>query len=258
MDLTLTRRMIAAEILKLRRNRTIMVVSLLLSVGVVALAFVIGQVEHASNPAQNGPAGGALGFSRGVRLLGVFFGSLVAALIGSEAGTADISAGVFRDLVATGRSRLALFWVRLPAAVAITFVFNLAGVILATILSFVLADGSPTPSASLVLEAIAWVLLCNTAVSAFALGVGSLSGSRGVSLTAVIGWQAVATPLLLHITTLGHLRDLIPMAAFGQLMPVTGSIAGVVMGTGVAVVVILAWTVIPSLLGAWRTVARDA
>ena len=51
--------------------------------------------------------------------MALFFGPLAAILIGVEAGTADSSAGVFRDLVVTGRSRLALFASRVPAALAL-------------------------------------------------------------------------------------------------------------------------------------------
>ncbi len=109
MSPVIARQMVAAEILKLRRNRPVMGFALLLSVGVVALFFGWQAAEHASNTQQNSPAGGVVGFGRAVRLIGVFFGSLVAALIGTEAGTADLSSGVFRDLVATGRSRLSLF-----------------------------------------------------------------------------------------------------------------------------------------------------
>ena len=66
-------------------------------------------IEHASNPAQYGPAGGLQHFARMLSLLGVFVGPVAAVLIGAEAGAGDLAAGVFRDNVLTGRSRLALF-----------------------------------------------------------------------------------------------------------------------------------------------------
>jgi hypothetical protein len=40
---------------------------------------------------------------------------VTAILIGTTAGAADVGSGVFRDLVATGRSRTALFAARIPA-----------------------------------------------------------------------------------------------------------------------------------------------
>lgn len=258
MTFDIARRMLVAEILKLRRNRTIMIVAFLLSFGVVAIMFGYQAIQHASNPAQNGPAGGLDGFKHGVESLGVFFGLLAASLIGTEAGTADISTGVFRDLVATGRSRLALFSVRAPAAIAVTFAFTAAALLLTIVVSFLLAGGQPTPSLSLILESAGWILLCNAVVCAFAVGIGSLTGSRGATLVAVIGWQTVATQLLLHIQSLGSARDGLLTAAFGQLMPVPGNIAGITMATGLAVAVIAAWAVVPTLIGGWRTQTTDA
>ena len=76
-------------------------------------------IQHASNPGKYGPAGGVQNFTDGLRVVALFFGPLAAILIGVEAGTGDASAGVFRDLVVTGRSRLALFATRVPAALAL-------------------------------------------------------------------------------------------------------------------------------------------
>ena len=101
MNPVVARQMIAAEILKLRRNRALMAFAFLLSVAVGGIYFGYNAIEHASSPAHYGPAGGTHGFERAVRVLGLYFGALAAILIGSEAGTADISSGVFRDLVAT-------------------------------------------------------------------------------------------------------------------------------------------------------------
>jgi hypothetical protein len=268
MSRIITRQMVGAEILKLRRNRTVMIVAGLLSAGIVAVMFGYDAIQHATNPSQNAPAGGLDGFSRAARLLGVFFGTLVAALVGSEAGTADIASGVFRDLVATGRSRLSLFWVRWPAAFLVTFTFTGATLILAVVLSIVfegpashglfVVGSDQAPSLGLILQTFGWIAICNAVITAFAVGVGSLTGSRGATLTAVIGWQAVASQFILHTQSLGSGRDWIALSAFAQLMPVSGVIANISMATGLAVVVLLAWTFVPTILGAWRTVRRDA
>jgi hypothetical protein len=250
--------MIGAEILKLRRNRGVMAFALLLSVGVVVLVFGFTAVEHASNPAQYGPAGGIDGFSRAVRVLGLFFGALVGILIGAEAGTADLASGVFRDLVATGRSRLALYAVRLPASIAISLVFVGAAYALAVIGTFVFAGGTATPDASLILQSAGWIALCNAIVVALAVGVGSLTGSRAVTLTAVIGWQTVATELLINVKPLGSARDGLLTASLGQLIPVNRTVADFTIATGVAVAVLVVWAIVPSALGAWRTITQDA
>jgi hypothetical protein len=250
--------MIGAELLKLRRNRSLMAFAAFLSVGVIVLLFGFMAVEHASNPARYEPAGGLGGFDRSVRALGLLFGLLTGVLIGAEAGTADIASGVFRDLVATGRSRLALFFVRLPAAMLLTLAFTIPAYFLAIAGTFVFAGGQPTPSASLILQGGAWIALANVIVVSLAAGVGSLTGSRALTLTAVIGWLTVASQLLINVSPLGSARDGLLAASLGQVSPISTRITDFQVETGVAVAVLLAWLVVPMALGAWRTKTQDA
>lgn len=256
MTLVTARQMLGAEILKLRRNRAIMGLAFLLSVGMVLLYFGYNAVEHASNPAMNGPAGGIFRFQRAVRVLGLQFGALTAILVGSEAGTADLGSGVFRDLVATGRSRLALFGVRAPAAVIVTLIFNGIGFLVTLAATFLFADALPTPSVSVILQSAGWILMANALIAAFAVGVGSLTGSRATTLTATFGWQVLATELLLNVTSLGSARDGLLTAAANQIAPF--DFGTVTMATGVAVAVLAGWLVVPAVVGAWRTQTRDA
>ncbi|MGH2895777.1 MAG: hypothetical protein ACRDPM_21260 [Solirubrobacteraceae bacterium] len=260
MTLTVARQMIGAEILKVRRNRSVMAFALLLTVGVIVLMYGYVAVQHASNPVQHEPAGGILGMHRGIRDLGEFFGMLAAVLIGAEVGTADLSSGVFRDLVSTGRSRLALFGVRLPAAAIVTLCMSAAAYALVVVATFVFADGTPTPDLGLILQGAGWIALANVVVTAVAVGVGSLTGSRALTLTAVIGWQAILTNILVDVSSLGSARDALLTPALSNLEPLTlgSSDTPVLMATGLAVAVTCAWLVIPQLMGAWRTRARDA
>jgi hypothetical protein len=164
---------------------------------------------------------------------------------------------VFRDLVATGRSRLSLFFVRAPAAIILTAVFNGVAFLITVAATFLFADGAPTPGLSLILQSAGWILLANAALAGFAVGVGSLTASRAVTLTAVIGWQTVATQLLLNIPSLGGARDGLLTAALSQIAPFDFT-DGLTMTTTVAVVVVVAWLAVPAALGAWRTSTRDA
>ena len=257
MTVQIAYRMIGAEILKLRRNRALMAFAGLLSVGAVVIFMGYLQLRHASNPTKYGPAGGTDGFIHLLKALGVFFGALAAILIGAEAGTADQSSGVFRDLVATGRSRLALFFVRLGAAILVTLAFSAVAYGLGLLATFLFAGSNPTPSAGVVLQGAGWLVLANSILAALAVGVGSVSGSRAVTLTAVIGLETVFTQLILNVSSLGAVRDLLPNAALGQLVP-AGSGAGVTMTAGVATTVLVGWAVIPTVVGAWRTRTRDA
>jgi hypothetical protein len=259
MTLTVARQMIGAEILKVRRNRSVMALAWLLTVGVVVLLYGYVALRHSSNPLHNEPAGGTLGMHRGIRDLGEFFGMLAAVLIGAEVGTADLSSGVFRDLVSTGRSRLALFGVRLPAAAIVTLCMTGAAYALVVVATFLFADGTPTPGLGVILQGAGWIALANVAVTALAVGVGSLSGSRALTLTAVIGWQAILTQLLVQVASLGSARDALLTPALTQIMPINAGPGdhSVIMATGVAILVICSWLAIPQLAGAWRTRTRD-
>jgi hypothetical protein len=70
-------------------------------------------------PKSYGPAGGYdifTSLSAGVMYI---FGFIVAATLGCTAGSVDLTEGMFRHLVITGRSRLALYFARIPAGLAI-------------------------------------------------------------------------------------------------------------------------------------------
>ncbi len=255
--MTVAWQMLSAEVLKLRRNRGLIAMTALLTIGVVVLFFGYTAIRHAGNPSVYGPAGGVHGFERAVRMLGLYFGALGAILVGAEAGTADLSSGVFRDLVTTGRSRLALFAVRTPAAIAVTLAFTVTAFLLTIAAAFALAGGLPSPTASLILQSLGWVVLANAVMAGLAVGVGSLSGSRGLTLTAVIGWVAIVTQILLNATSLGSVRDGLLSASLDQIAPLPKDIPFVI-STGAAVAVIAGWALTPAAVGAWRTRRQDA
>jgi hypothetical protein len=249
--------MLAAEILKLRRNRALIAFAAILSIGAIVIVFGYTAIQHASNPVTHDPAGGLHAFTRAIKVLALFFGALTAVLIGGEAGTADISSGVFRDLVATGRSRLALFFVRAPAAIIVTLALTMTAFALALIGTFVFADGLPTPSFSLIIQSALWIILSNAVVASLAVAVGSVTGSRALTLTGVIALETIVTQLLLNVNSLGSARDALPNLSLGQLIPID-SVYSITFATGTAVAVIVAWVVIPAAIGAWRTNTREA
>jgi ABC-type transport system involved in multi-copper enzyme maturation permease subunit len=140
-------RMFDADLLKLRKKRGMLIWGLVLALLPVVILFAVKAIQHSSNPAQYGPAGGTSGYSDGLRLLSAFFGPLAAILIGVEAGVGDSAAGVFRDLVVTGRSRLALFASRVPAALAVCWLVMIPGYLLVLLGSYAFASGLPLRTA---------------------------------------------------------------------------------------------------------------
>jgi ABC-type transport system involved in multi-copper enzyme maturation permease subunit len=253
-------RMFDADLLKLRKKRGTLIWVIVLALAPVLILFTVKAIQHSSNAVKYGPAGGTPGFIDGVRLLGLFFGPLAAVLIGVEAGTGDSSAGVFRDLVVTGRSRLALFASRVPAALAVCWAVVLAGYGLVLLGSFAFASNLPTPDLALVLNGLGFTLLATGVVCVVAVGFASLTTSKPAAITALIGWQLVASPLIASISSLGKGRDAILSQAIVHFSPVHVGDRGasVTMGQGTALLALAAWLVAFLALGAWRTRTMDS
>jgi len=200
-----------------------------------------------------------------LRVLAVFFGPLAAIMIGTDGGAGDLAAGVFRDLVVTGRSRVALFGARVPAAVGLCWLVVTAGYAITLIGTYALASGTPTPDGALVLNGLLFTLFSTGVVCVVAVGFSSLIGSRPAALTVLIGWQLVASRILENISSLGSSRKLILSQAIAHFSPVElggghGPRGGVTvtMATGTAVIVALGWLAAFLALGAWRTRTMDA
>jgi ABC-type transport system involved in multi-copper enzyme maturation permease subunit len=261
MNATIAAQMTGADVLKLRRKRWLVALSLFLTFGILAIIYVVTVIEHASDSAKYGAAGGTSNFSDGVRVLALFFGPLAAILIGIEAGTGDASAGVFRDLVVTGRSRLALFASRVPAALALCWAVILVGFVLLVLGSIVFASNLPAPGTSLILNSLAFSLLATGVLCVISVGFAAFTTSRAGAIVTLIAWQIVASPLLANINSLGSARKGILSQAIAHFSPV--GIEGrhgatVAMGGGIATVVLVAWVAVFLALGAWRTRTMDA
>jgi hypothetical protein len=258
-DVTVARQMISADLLRLVKKRGFMALVAAVVLAPVVIWTGYQAIEHASNPAAYGPAGGISHYVRMLDLLGVFMGPVAAVLIGAEAGAGDLAGGVFRDNVLTGRSRMALFLSRIPAALAVTFAVIGVGFAIGLAVTFGFAGGQPTPSLSLILESAAWLALANGAVCVIAIGLATLTGSRPGTITALIGWELVLSPLLVQSSSLGSARSGLLDGVLEFLKPGPPSGAPVItMSVGVAIVVTALWLAVLPTLGAWRTQTRDA
>jgi ABC-type transport system involved in multi-copper enzyme maturation permease subunit len=259
---TVAAQMLGADLLKLRKKRGTLIWALVLALAPVLIYFVVAVIQHSAAPQEHGPAGGTSNFSDGLRVTALFFGPLAAILIGVEAGTGDASAGVFRDLVVTGRSRLALFASRVPAALVMCFA--VLGIAYALLLlgTFAFAGNLPTPDGSLILNGLGFTLLSTGVLCVVAVGVASLSTSKPAAIIALIAWQIVASPLLVMISSLGSARKGLLSQAIAHFSPVHtgngGHGATVTLSGGLAFIVVLGWLAVFLALGAWRTRQMDA
>ena len=114
-----TGRMVGARFHELRKRRGLMLLLAVVTVGIPTLFLAIRLIFHAAAPHTYGAAGGYdvyVGLVTGVLYV---FGFIVAATLGATAGSVDLTEGMFRHHVITGRSRLALYLARIPAGLGI-------------------------------------------------------------------------------------------------------------------------------------------
>jgi hypothetical protein len=119
--------MIATRFMELRKRRGLMIALIVVTIGIPAIFLAIRLVAHAIASHSYGPAGGSDIFDTLVAGVLYVFGFIVAATLGCTAGSVDLTEGMFRHLVVTGRSRLALYLARIPAGLAIIVPLVAAG-----------------------------------------------------------------------------------------------------------------------------------
>ena len=255
-------RLISAEVLKQRKRRGLMIASGLMTVGVILVVNVVLIVLHAVNPDHHGAAGGLdnLGGATGALSL---LGSVAAVLVGATAGAGDLNAGVFRELVVTGRSRLALFFARIPGGLAVLWTFIVVAYVITAIVAVAFAGSTVQPSLSLIVKGVLWILLVTGFYFALSLGFAALVGTRSTAIGVLLAFRLAVAPIIASISFLGWGRELVPGPALERLLP--AALAEHVRqgpdlheSLGTAVLVIVLWTAIALGVGAWRTQTRDA
>ncbi len=111
--------MIATRFMELRKRKGLMIALIAVFIGIPTIILAIRLIAHLIAPHSSGPAGGYGIFTSLVAGLMYGFGFIVAATLGCTAGSVDLTEGMFRHLVITGRSRVALYLARIPAGLAI-------------------------------------------------------------------------------------------------------------------------------------------
>jgi hypothetical protein len=133
--------MVATRFMELRKRRGLMIALVAVNIGLPVIFLTIRLISHAVAPNSYGPAGGYSIFSNLTTGVMYIFGFIVAAVVGCTAGSIDLTEGMFRHLVITGRSRLALYLARIPAGLAIVIAMVAIGY---TIVCVVCVFAAPT------------------------------------------------------------------------------------------------------------------
>ena len=251
--------LIGAEILKLGKRRGLVITTFALTVVPMVIAYIVLLAMHATNPEKHDPAGGLENFTGSLDVYTLLV-SVAAVLVGATLGAGDLGAGVFRELVVTGRSRWSLFAARIPGGLAFLLPFVVAGLAVTATAGAVFAGaGQQSIAVGLIVETGVWIALVASVTMVVALGVASVLGSRGTTIGILLAWQLAVAPLLLQIRPLGPLREGLLPAAVERLQPSgLGGEATLSMSAAAAVAVVAAWIVVPLVIGGWRTARREA
>ena len=255
-------RLVSADILKLRKNRSLAAVTALLTIGAVAITVTIMEIMHVVNPAKHGPVGGVNNLGHFASLIGLL-GAAAAAIVGSRVGAGDKDAGVYRDLVVTGRSRTSLYLSRIPGGAAFLLPFVAAAYALAAVTSTALSGSLPAPDARLLAVTGLWTVLDVAFFYVLSVAVAALLGSRSYAIGVVLAFRLAITPIVASISALGIVRELMPSVAIESLVPTAlGDSARmgphIPMSTGAVAGVLVVWALVAVALAGWRDVSRDA
>src|SRR5262249_8833194 len=125
----------------------------------------------------------------------------------------------FRDLVATGRSRLALFTARMPGGLALLWPLVAVSWAAACTGSVLLAGSSPPPGVTVMVEGGLWVLLATGVSCLLAVGLAWSGGWRSVFGGMLGAWQFAVPMLVLGVAKLGVLREGLLTAGLDRMMP---------------------------------------
>ncbi|MGA3214767.1 MAG: hypothetical protein ABSD97_03655 [Acidimicrobiales bacterium] len=269
--------LIGAKVLDLRKRSVLMAITVAFTVGVPVIFYGIREITHLADPAHYGPAGATSAFATVVTLMAEF-GFILAVLLGATAGADDLTDGMFRQLVITGRSRVALFLARIPAGLSVLLPLAAAGFTVTALVTGFLnsppAPGEVVPSAGALAAALTeaglWFELYLVVGFTVGLGLAVLMGQRTVPVVLLIVWEIILTPALADhvIPHLVNVQRLIVGVAMDQLKPAPLAAASVGPGGGrflippmptwAMAVVIAGWIIGWLAIGAWRMLTRDA
>jgi hypothetical protein len=267
--------LIGAKFLELRKRRTLVIVTTLFTLALPVIWYAIRLIYHVGDPAHYAPAGEPDAFAAVVTVMDEF-GFIIATVLGATAGTGDLTDGMFRHLVNTGRSRLALYLARIPAGLAILLSLAAAGFTVACLVTALahspLTAGEVTPLAGAMARSGLWLELDLIIGFTLGLGLGSLMGQRTIPVILLIVLEVILTPRVItaHLPHLINGQRLLVGVAMAQLKPAAlagGTVitpqGGVTvhlppMPTWALITVIASWIIGWSAIGAWKMITRDA
>jgi ABC-type transport system involved in multi-copper enzyme maturation permease subunit len=196
--------LITAKHLELRKRRGVMLTVVLLTLALPVLVLGFRLAFHLFDPKSYGPAGTPATFQSLINPIAEF-GFIVAAVLGATAGTSDLTEGMFRHLVITGRSRVALYLSRIPAGLAIILpLVALAFTLVCLVTSY---EGVPQPTS----------IGVTTSFPAPSGGPGSAQAVSTIAVPASLSQAQLESWLVAHPQRAGQALALSPQAGTARI-----------------------------------------
>lgn len=266
--------LIGAKLLELRERRALMAVTAAFTVALPVIFYSIRLIYHLSDPSRYAPAGAPDAFATAGTLM-ADFGFIVAVTLGATAGTTDLTDGMFRHLVITGRSRHAIYLSRISAGLAVLLPLAAVGYTVACLATAFLGNplplGESVPSPGAMVGAGLWFELYLVIGFTVGNGLGVLMGQRTIPVILLIVLEIIITPTLADhaIPFFVNVERLVVGVAMDQLQPALlaggahigptgGKFAIPPMPTWALIAVIAGWIVGWTVIGAWKNATRDA
>lgn len=251
--------LVRADILKLVKRRGLMITAAILVVGLPLIVLVVAAIGRSVAPDTFGEYGGADGYEGFSNVTG-FALFVTTILLGGVAGSMDESRGVFRDLAATGASRMRLGLSRIPAVVAVIVPLGLISFGLAVAVGGLAAGSEPMPSTGAVARDTFNLLVAIAVYASLSVGLSALTGSLAISLTVLFTWSIIIEPILSSLSFLGDARRVLLSSGFNAITRPEfrfeeDETFG--MSTAVGFVVLAVWAASFAAAGVWRVTSRE-
>jgi hypothetical protein len=236
--------MIAAELLKLRRNRGAVLAVALCAIGLPLAVLALDVVT-------TGTAFGGAEWADVAFKAALWPGLAAACAIGVAAGTADREAGVLRTLVATGCPRGRLLAVRVPPVlVAVAVSVAITWTVITVLGLAVHHERSPLELGHAV-DQLPGLLAVNVVLALAGLGLGAAGLSSAQATTLLLAFVLGGLPAASSSSTPDAVLALLPPLALRSLLGGV-QLLEVSLPTALAIAGVAVWVLVPAGVGAWR------
>jgi hypothetical protein len=243
---------IVQEILKITRRRGMYWTALIVTTAIPVAVIVIDLILHGSKPESY--TGGNELLSQTLLDLITLSAVVFSVLIGAQAGAWEFANRTFRYLVMSGRPRLLLYSVRVPALLAAVAIVTAPAALLAIAGSAVLPTEGAEPVTAGDAVGFLWQLWLLAAVFGFiSFTIGALLQSVGAAIAVALLINFIGLNILAAATLISEtLGDLMPPQLLSRLTGDDSSLSVPVSALALAV-----WLAALFAVGAARTIRSE-